>query len=71
MPAAEKIFIKVRTSDLCNLFNCSKETIRRWRVQGKLNPHSLEDVIEKYNDPSGLDKRRTRKVLPAEKIFEK
>ena len=54
----EKIFIKIRTSDLCDLFKCSPDTLRRWIRQGKIDPYSLRDVIEKSKDIKQLDGRR-------------
>jgi hypothetical protein len=53
----EKIFAQIRTSDLTELFQCSKRTLWRWVRLGRLDPSSLTDIIEKYNNPWMLDKR--------------
>jgi predicted site-specific integrase-resolvase len=60
MPRGERIYNKVRTSDLCRLFNCSTQTLMRWIRQGRLDPTKLEDIIEKYNNRGMLDRRTLR-----------
>jgi hypothetical protein len=59
MPKGERIFLKVRTSTLCELFNCSPDTLRRWIRERRLDPSSLIDIVEKYNNPHMLDHRRS------------
>jgi hypothetical protein len=62
MAKGERIFLKLRTSDLCRLFYCSPDTLRRWIRLGRIDPRSIEDIIEKYNNPNVLDKRRSLPV---------
>lgn len=57
---AEEILVKIRYSTLARLFNCRKSTVMRWKKQGKLDPYSLEDIIDKYNNREKLDYRRKK-----------
>ena len=57
---SEKIHIKLRTSDLCSLFNCSRDTLYRWIRLERLDATDIRDVIDKFNNPNQLDKRRRR-----------
>lgn len=52
------VFLKITVPCLASLFGACEETIRRWIRSDKINPTSLIDIIEKYNNRSLLDKRR-------------
>ena len=53
-----KVFLKVTTKELAELFEVTRRTIRRWVRLNRLDPTSLTDIVEKYNDPRALDKRK-------------
>ena len=57
----EKVWMRVRTSHLCDLFDCTPRTIRRWVKLGKIDPTDLEGIISAYNNRALLDKRRIKK----------
>ena len=59
--ASYTVFLKVTVSVLAGLFKTTESTIRRWIRLGKLNPESLLDIIEKYNNRFLLDARRSAK----------
>lgn len=46
------------TNDLALLFKRRPSTIRRWILEDKLNPSSLKDIVDKYNDKYLLDYSR-------------
>ena len=54
------IHLKVTTTVLSKLFNKQPSTIRRWIREGRIDPTSIEDIIDKFNNPSKLDYRSTR-----------
>ncbi len=54
----EHTLIKLKRSHLVKLFGVSKFTIDRWIRLKLLNPYSLEDIVDKYNNRYKLDKRR-------------
>jgi len=60
----DRVWLKLKTRDLAKLFNVSNETICRWARLGKLDPHSLLDIIDKYNNINMLDKRCTQSSVP-------
>lgn len=53
-----KVYMKITVQSLSLLFGVSQRTISRWIQKGKLNPRSLKDIIDKYNDRSKLDYRK-------------
>ena len=57
MPAGYKCYKKITVIDLAELFNVSKETIRRWIKLKRLDPTSISDIIEKLNNRALLDYR--------------
>lgn len=44
------VLLRIRYSDLAELFNCSISTIKRWARTKQLDPYSLRDIIKKYNE---------------------
>lgn len=56
-----QILLKVRYAHLARLFNCSNWTVKRWVRLKLLDPTSLLDIIDKYNNRWKLDGRRKRK----------
>ena len=57
MAGHPRVYKKVRLSDLVLLFKRKPSTIQRWIRLGLLDPSSLTDIVEKYNNPQSLDKR--------------
>jgi hypothetical protein len=53
------VYCKITLQTLAELFQVSYRTIHRWIKQERLDPYSLEDIINKFNNPHYLDKRRT------------
>ena len=56
----EKIFCAITYTDLERLFSTNRRTIQRWIQKGVLDPTDILDIIEKYNNPSLLDRRKGR-----------
>ena len=54
----ENIFLKITKQILADLFSVNKQTIQRWIRESKLNPYSMQDIIEKYNNKHLLDNRK-------------
>ena len=42
------VYLKVRSEELCGLFNINKRTLSRWIDSGKLDPNDLKSICEKY-----------------------
>lgn len=63
MPKGEKIFLKIRTSTLCNLYKCSPDTLRRWVREDRFNPTDLLDIIDKYQNKWKLDRRKRQESV--------
>ena len=57
----ERIYIKIQTSELCELYKCTPDTLRRWVRLGRLDPTSLVDIVDKYNNRWKIDGRMKRK----------
>jgi len=53
----EKVYTKVTVSEIAHLFGVSKYTVKHWIWTGRLNPTSLIDIINKYNNRYLLDRR--------------
>ena len=58
MTKGERIFTRIQTSDLCNLYGCTPATLRRWIKRNKLDPGDLLDIIDKYLNKWKLDRRK-------------
>ena len=54
----DEIFIEVTCSRLAELFNRNRRTIYRWIKENKLDPTNIIDIIDKFNNPHKLDRRR-------------
>jgi phage terminase Nu1 subunit (DNA packaging protein) len=44
----EHILLRIRKSDLLELFNISIHTLNKWRDQGKLDMRDLKSICELY-----------------------
>jgi len=54
-------YVKIYAKDLAELYNIPKKRIYYLIKKGQLNPYSLEDIIDKYNNPHKLNKKRRTK----------
>lgn len=45
----DKVHLKLRTSDLCNLFNIKKRTLYNWIKTNQLDPTNINCIIQLYN----------------------
>ena len=52
------VLYEITYAKLAVLFNVSVHTIKKWKYNNLLNPYSLEDIIDKYNNRYKLDRRR-------------
>jgi hypothetical protein len=61
---SRRVFVEVTTRELAQLLEVTEETIRRYIRSGRLDPYSLADIIDKYNNRHLLDKRRKESNPP-------
>ena len=47
---------------LATLFGVSTHTMRKYISNKKINPYSLQDIIEKYNNRELLDRRKRQET---------
>lgn len=52
------VHISITTPVLAKLFNVKEYTVHNWIRNKRLDPSNLLDIIEKYNNPHLLDRRR-------------
>jgi len=57
----EKVWLRITYTHLEKLFSRDRMTISRWIADGRLDPTDIFDIIEKFNRPSLLDRRRKDK----------